>query len=249
EPATGTLKTYTERRPITEALLNEPRIDRAGRYVGIDMDKPTNGLVVWDWQTGGENCDFQTPNCVLWSTTGDPGIPFGHNASLRRRWVVVDGSMNYPPDFAKFIPDVPDSGQHIGGPANSSLYYGNGNWIQHPDNLDDQWALFSHYGSLVLSRRWPFVVMKIIPPGASQPLPLGTKLPVGAVQPLWKLGAERKWLACAWRNDFHHHKWPAPALGAPVQHSLRVHLLQLCKVVIRWEVRPLHVGYERQWAK
>ena len=151
EPATGTLKTYTERRPITEALLNEPRIDRAGRYVGIDMNTPTNGLVVWDWQTGGENCDFQTPNCVLWSTTGDPGIPFGHNASLRRRWVVVDGSMNYPPDFAKFIPDVPDSGQHIGGPANSSLYYGNGNWIQHPDNLDDQWALFSHYGSLVPS--------------------------------------------------------------------------------------------------
>ena len=93
EPGTATRKTYTN------ANLNEPRIDRAGRYVGICMNAPPNGLVVWDWQANG----------VLWSSSGDPGIPFAHNASLRRRWLVVDWNMSYPPEFGMFIPDRPGS--------------------------------------------------------------------------------------------------------------------------------------------
>jgi hypothetical protein len=56
--------------------------------------------------------------------------------------------MSYPPDFALFRPDVPNSGVHVGGPANGTTIHGNGSWIQHPANLDDQWALFCHYGSL-----------------------------------------------------------------------------------------------------
>ncbi len=130
EPSTGTRKTYTN------SSLNEPRIDRAGRYVGVVVSG--NGLVVWDWQT----------NSVAWTSPGDPGIPFGHNASLRRRWLVVDWNMSFPPDFAMFSSDVPNSGTHIGGPGNATLVHGNGNWIQHPADLDDQWAVFCHYGSL-----------------------------------------------------------------------------------------------------
>jgi len=130
-PATGTLKT------ISNSSLNEPRIDRGGRYIGLTLT-PGNKLVVWDWQTD------TTP----WSTTGDPGIPFGHNASLRRRWVDVDWNMNWPSEFTMLTSDVPNSGVHLGGPAPGTLIHGNGNWIQHPANLDDQWALFLAYDSL-----------------------------------------------------------------------------------------------------
>src|SRR6185503_7221243 len=61
EPSTGTKKTYTN------ANMNEPRIDRAGRYVGLSMNSPQNGLVVWDFQT----------SSVVW--TSDGTIPFAHN--------------------------------------------------------------------------------------------------------------------------------------------------------------------------
>jgi hypothetical protein len=132
EPGTGITKTYTN------ANLNEPRIDRAGRYVGVSMDIPGNGLIVWDWLT----------NTIPWTTPGDPGIPFSHNASLRRRWLSVDWNMSYPPDYTMFTPDVPNSAVHIAGPANATLVHGNGNWIQHPADPNDQWALFCHYGSL-----------------------------------------------------------------------------------------------------
>jgi hypothetical protein len=132
EPATGTKKTYTD------SLVNEPRIDRAGRYVGFVMNSPANGLKVWDWNTNG----------ITWSSTGDPGIPFGHCASLRRRWYQVNWNASFPPPFATWTPDVTNSGVNIGGPANATLVHGNGNWIQHPADLGDQWAVFTHYGSL-----------------------------------------------------------------------------------------------------
>ncbi len=74
---------------------------------GVSMSSPYNGLVVWDWQT----------NSVLWTTPGDPGIPFAHNASLRRRWMTVDWNMSYPLDFTMFTSDVPNSATHVGGPG------------------------------------------------------------------------------------------------------------------------------------
>jgi hypothetical protein len=152
EPSTNTKKTYTN------AGMNEPRIDRAGRYVALSMTVPLNGLTVWDWNTAS----------VAWTTPGDPGIPFAHNASLRHRWVAVDWNMSYPPAYSMFIPDMPNSAQHIGGPANATLVHGNGSWIQHPVDLDDQWALFCHYGSLMpLQSYWlsPGGMVLITPKG------------------------------------------------------------------------------------
>src|SRR6266581_6444063 len=127
EPATNTLKTYTN------SGVNEPRIDRAGRYIGLSMNSPPEALFVWDFTT----------SSIIWQTSGDPGIPFSHNASLRRRWLVVDWNSSAPHQYAMFIPDVANSGQYIGGPANANDFYGNGNWIQHPADLNDQWAVFS----------------------------------------------------------------------------------------------------------
>ncbi len=130
EPSTGTRKTYTD------ANLNEPRIDRAGRYVGVSMNTPQNGLVVWDWLT----------NSVVWTTTGV--IPFAHNASLRDRWVTVDWNLSFPDQFAMFTPNVPNSAVELGGPAPGTTIHGSGNWIQHPTDLNDQWAVFLYYGGL-----------------------------------------------------------------------------------------------------
>jgi hypothetical protein len=132
EPSSGTRKTYTNDN------INEPRIDRGGRYIGLCMNSPANGLSVWDWQN----------DQIAWATSGDPGIPFAHNASLRHRWMVVDWNMSYPPAYASFDPTVANSGKHDGGPANGTLIHGSGNWNQHPDNLDDQWAVFDSYGQL-----------------------------------------------------------------------------------------------------
>jgi hypothetical protein len=129
EPRTGIKKTYTN------FDLNEPRIDRAGRYIGMSMNAPQNGLVVWDWQA----------DATAWAANGT--VPFAHNASLRRRWLSVDWNMTYPPQFTMFVPDA-GVVRHIGGPANASLVHGSGNWIQRQADLDDQWAAFLHYGSL-----------------------------------------------------------------------------------------------------
>src|SRR5712691_5077706 len=130
EPSTGTRKTYTD------ANLNEPRIDRAGRYVGVSMNTPQNGLVVWDWLT----------NSVVWTTTGV--IPFAHNASLRDRWVTVDWNLSFPDQFAMFTPNVPNSAVELVWPAPGTTIHGSGNWIQHPTDLNDQWAVFLYYGGL-----------------------------------------------------------------------------------------------------
>jgi hypothetical protein len=132
EPATNTKKTYTN------ANMNEPRIDRGGRYVGLSMNSPGNGLAVWDWNTG----------TIAWSTSGDPGIPFAHNASLKRRWVVSDWNTALPNQFAMFTSNVANSGVRLPGPSISNTLHGNGSWIQSPADLNDQWAIFNHYGSL-----------------------------------------------------------------------------------------------------
>src|SRR5438445_469888 len=131
EPATGTLKTYTN------TGIDEPRIDRAGRYIGLTMATPAEALYLWDWQA----------DRIVLQTTGDPDIPFIHVASLRDRWYGVDWNLSQPYEYVVFDP-VARTQTLLGGPTNSGDEYGNGNWIQHPADLDDQWALFSHYEGL-----------------------------------------------------------------------------------------------------
>ncbi|PYP49403.1 MAG: hypothetical protein DMD45_14605 [Gemmatimonadetes bacterium] len=131
EPATGTLKTYSD------SGIDEPRIDRAGRYVGLTMARPSEALYLWDWSA----------DSIVWRTGGDPGIPFIHVASLADRWYGVDWNLAPPYQYVVFDP-VTRSATRLGGPTNSGDEYGNGNWIQHPANLNDQWALFSHFEGL-----------------------------------------------------------------------------------------------------
>ena len=139
QPSTGTLRTHTDPN------LNEPRIDRAGRYVALTVC-PNNpcGFSIWDWET----------NSIVWEQRDgyDPNnpnvIPWGHVASLKDRWMYVDTNMSFPYEYTRIIPDVTNSQAHLGGPTNGPCVDGDGNWIQSPTNLDDQWALFINCGGL-----------------------------------------------------------------------------------------------------
>jgi len=104
------------------------------------MATPAEALYLWDWQADG----------IVLQTTGDPDIPFIHVASLRDRWYGVDWNLSQPYAYVVFDP-VARTQTLLGGPTNSGDEYGNGNWIQHPADLDDQWALFSHFEGLAPS--------------------------------------------------------------------------------------------------
>src|SRR3989454_6090716 len=62
----------------------------------------------------------------------------------------VDWNLSQPYAYVVFDP-VARTQTLLGGPTNSGDEYGNGNWIQHPADLDDQWALFSHFEGLAPS--------------------------------------------------------------------------------------------------
>jgi hypothetical protein len=125
EPGTGTTKTYAH------AGLDAPRIDRAGRYVGLLAG---HALAVWDWNTGE----------VTWSTAADPDISVTHAASLKRRWLASGPSGGAASDVVVIAPDAAHSTRLLSGALEGTLSHGSGNWIQHPGDLDDQWALFQH---------------------------------------------------------------------------------------------------------
>ncbi len=133
EPSTQTLK-YNTASGVT---YNEPRIDREGRYVGISLTTPQNGLRVWDW----------VANTITWGHDGYPdGPPFAHNASLRRRWMGQDWDLTDPGQFWAVSSDVVDSDRLIGGPGVMNYNHGSGNWVQRAAVYDDQWALCCGFG-------------------------------------------------------------------------------------------------------
>jgi hypothetical protein len=151
-PLNGAHRTYSENyvySVLYQAWLptiNEPRIDRDGRYIGLSMNDANKGKFL-DWDRDPGNVTFTTPPSE-WQTDGV--IPFAHIASLRGRWVGEDWNMSYPPDFSMFTPTSPGMtvAHLLPGPANASLFHGDGNWIQYPIDLGDQWAVVYDYGEL-----------------------------------------------------------------------------------------------------
>src|SRR5256886_436235 len=99
--------------------------------------RPAGALYLWDWSA----------DSMVGRPDGDPGIPFIPVASLGHRWYGVDWNEAPPYQYVVFDP-VAQSATRLAGPANSGDEYGNGNWIQHPADLNDQWALFSHFEGL-----------------------------------------------------------------------------------------------------
>ena len=138
EPATSTLKTYTN------AGLNEPRIDRDGsnRSVCISMSTPQNQALFWDWRN----------NVITWSSPtapygGEP--PVAHQASLRGYWIGVDWNISLPWPFFKISATPNSIVDPLPGGSSQAGGHCDGNWIQHPTNPDDQWYECYYYGSLM----------------------------------------------------------------------------------------------------
>jgi hypothetical protein len=132
-PASQTLVSHTD------ANINEPRIDRGGRYVAFTMNTPGNGLQMWDTQT----------DTIAWSSLGDPGVPFAHVADLQHLWIANSWNETYPFPFATATPAA-GSLMDIWGPSVGNLPVGNGQWMQSPASGDqkDAWTVWNSYGSL-----------------------------------------------------------------------------------------------------
>ncbi|GEM_PF-2559196 len=187
EPSTGTLKTHTD------ANINEPRMDRDGRYIIFSMNSPSNAGQVWDWQS----------NTITWSLGGDFGggnsIPFSHLAGCRQRIFGKNWNLSWPGKYWKVIPGIPNSDVNLEGGADASGH-ADCNWIQYPVNLDDQWVASLTYGG-----NWP-------PASGS-----GFLSPGGIV--LWTANGQRRLLAHPYNTkvDYAHLSF---AKFAPDGHYL-----------------------------
>jgi hypothetical protein len=183
---TSNPKVYTD---LPGESLNEPRIDRGGRYVGISMTTPMNAVRVWDTDTD-----------AVWQAGST--VPFAHQAGLRHRWYGEAYNDTAPFQFSKFDPQA-SSITRTGGPAASDAIDASGSWIQPDAALDAQWALFCHFGSLAPpdhdpndpSRPWSFLA------------------PGGMIYVNGQTGAPRYLLAHPYNRhpEYAHHTYAQPS--------------------------------------
>ncbi|HEX9239214.1 MAG TPA: hypothetical protein VF910_00990 [Candidatus Bathyarchaeia archaeon] len=133
EPSTTTAKTHTD------SNVDEPRMERDGRYVGLGMTTPNNGLNVYDWNT----------DTITWTydpLTSATHTPFAHGANLRSIFLQSNWDGTPAPGvYATIDPAVAQSDTNIGGAIVGDLLHGSGNWVQNAGN--GQWGLFGKYGS------------------------------------------------------------------------------------------------------
>jgi len=150
QPSTTTKKMRTGSGGLfgTE-VVNEPRVDREGRYVAFVTGTGTTGhaaVVFWDWLT--DAMTWSAPRLPP-NNAGGTGIPFAHNASLRRRFAGVQWDGAYPPPFWQLDPSVPNSQVVLaGGTCSGIALHCGGNWVQVDAALDDQWFIDYMYGGL-----------------------------------------------------------------------------------------------------
>src|SRR5438309_1635827 len=122
-----------ELRTHSETWLNEPRLERDGRYIALTTSNST--IRLWDLVT---NTFGPTQTDVL-------NIWLGHNANLRGMWVTTDVNASAPFDLDRYYP----SGGQIVKPrflnnsAGAGVHHA-GNWVQSDaelgGNLNRQWS-------------------------------------------------------------------------------------------------------------
>jgi len=124
-----------ELRTHSESWLNEPRLERDGRYIAVTNSNNTFRL--WDLAT---NTFGPTQSSNLYW--------LGHNADLRGQWVTTDVNATAPFDLDRY---APSGGQIVrtrifnnsAGPA----VHHSGNWVQSDaelgGDLNRQWSVFS----------------------------------------------------------------------------------------------------------
>jgi len=121
-----------------EAWLNEPRLERDGRYIALTNGNTT--IRLWDLAT---NTFGPTQSSNLYW--------LGHNANLRGQWVTTDVNASAPFDLDRYSP--------VGGEIVRTRIFDNsagpavhhaGNWVQSDaelgGDLNRQWSVFSGVG-------------------------------------------------------------------------------------------------------
>lgn len=126
-PATG------QHRKVSLGAVNEPRMSRSGRYVGMSMDSPQNGHLMWDAQS---NTQYSL----------DGSIPFAHQATLSNFWVGSSWNEKYPFPLASWG-ITQTSRRSEWGPSIGDFPVWSGNWIQSGDQRN-AWIAGNSYGSL-----------------------------------------------------------------------------------------------------
>ena len=122
-----------ELRTHSETWLNEPRLERDGRYIALTTSNST--IRLWDLAT---NTFGPTQTDVL-------NIWLGHNANLRGMWVTTDVNASAPFDLDRYYPS---GGQivktrFLNNSAGAGVHHA-GNWVQSDaelgGNLNRQWS-------------------------------------------------------------------------------------------------------------
>src|SRR6266567_2818267 len=127
-----------ELRTHGEAWLNEPRLERDGRYIALTNSN--NTIRLWDLAT---NTFGPTQSDAI-------NIWLGHNADLRGQWVTTDPNASAPWDLDRYYP----SGGQIAktrfltNSAGTGIHH-SGNWVQSDaelgGDLNRQWSLMSGF--------------------------------------------------------------------------------------------------------
>jgi len=127
---TGELRTHGE------TWLNEPRLERDGRYIALT--NTNNTIRLWDLAT---NTFGPTQNDRL-------NIWLGHNANLRGQWVTTDVNASAPFDLDRYYPSGGQIAKtrFLNNSAGAGIHH-SGNWVQSDaelgGDLNRQWSFFS----------------------------------------------------------------------------------------------------------
>jgi Bacterial Ig-like domain (group 2) len=119
-----------------ETWLNEPRLERDGRYIALTNTNSTFRL--WDLTTNTFG-PTQSDRLHYW---------LGHNANLRGQWVTTDVNADAPFDLDRYYPSGGEivKTRFFSNSAGAGVHH-SGNWVQSDaelgGDLDRQWSIFS----------------------------------------------------------------------------------------------------------
>jgi uncharacterized protein YjdB len=119
-----------------ETWLNEPRLERDGRYIALTNSN--NTMRLWDLST---NTFGPTQNDAI-------NIWLGHNANLRGQWVTTDVNASAPFDLDRYYPSGGQIAKtrFLNNSAGPGVHH-SGNWVQSDaelgGDLNRQWSVVS----------------------------------------------------------------------------------------------------------
>jgi len=120
-----------------ESWLNEPRLERDGRYVALTSG--TSAIRLWD-----------LPSNILGPTQRNASISFFHNADLRGQWVGTDNNASSPFAQDRYYPSGGQISkvQFLTQSAGAGVHHA-GNWVQSDadvgGDLNRQWSFVSGF--------------------------------------------------------------------------------------------------------